>query len=270
MLKSVLPMKSLTGLFFILSFSTFCSQTVKGTITDEDGVSLPAVTVINISADHKTSTAMDGTFSVEASTGDEIRFVRAGYERAAIKASADTEARLHIRLVRAAREIEEVRVPAFTGDLGKDSRAVAKADRGKMVQDAVGLPQPVGKMRERPAEVKQVLLPILVGQVDVQGLYDLISGKARRQKRKYRYDDLQQDIAWIRNRVEDEYFSKQGIPQQRISEFIEFSFAGNSRIRAYIRTKNLSAALMRIDEQIPVFAGRVKQDEKSLNLYDKD
>lgn len=256
-------MKYLTGLFFILSFSPLCSQTVKGTVTDEDGISLPAVTVINISADRKTSTAMDGTFSVEASVGDEIRFVRAGYERAAIKVSAGTETSLHIYLVRAARDIEEVRVPVFTGDLGKDSRAVARADRGKRVQDAVGLPQPVGKMREKPAEVKQVLVPILLGQLNVQELYNLISGKARRQKRKYRYDDLQQDIAWIRSRVEDAYFTRQGIPEQRISEFIAFAFTGNSQIRSFIRAKNLSAVLMRIDEQIPAFTVRLDKDQQA-------
>lgn len=254
-------MKFLTVLFFIFFFNTGFSQTISGTVTDEDGVSLPAVTVINISADHKTYTSTDGAFSVEALPGDEIRFVRAGYERVAVKVMP-AQNNLSIHLIRTAREIEEVRVPVITGNLGKDSRAVARADKGKMVQDAVGLPQPVGKMREKPAEVKQVLVPILLGQLNVQGLYDLVSGKARRQKRKYRYDDLRQDIAWIRNRVEDEYFTRQGIPEQRISECIEFAFSGNSRIRSFIRARNLSAALMRIDEQLPAFIARLHKDEQ--------
>jgi hypothetical protein len=37
-------------------------------------------------------------------------------------------------------------------------------------------------MREKPAEVKSVLLPILLGNLNVQGVYDLISGKARGRK----------------------------------------------------------------------------------------
>ncbi|MFP3802729.1 hypothetical protein, partial [Paraburkholderia sp. SIMBA_027] len=85
-------------------------------------------------------------------------------------------------------------------------------------------PQPVGKMREKPAEIKEVLLPMLLGNLNVQGVYDLISGKARKQKIIYKYEDLQEDIAWIRNRVEDDYFVKTGIPKDKISDFIEFSF----------------------------------------------
>lgn len=256
-------MKPLTVLFFIFLFNTGYSQIISGTVTDEDGISLPAVMVVNITADRKTSTATDGSFSVEALPGDEIRFVRAGYDRVAIKVLPVTPNNISIHLIRTAREIEEVRVPVITGNLGKDSRAVARADQGKLVQDAVGLPQPVGKIREKPAEVKQVLVPILLGQLNVQGLYDLVSGKARRQKRKYRYDDLQQDIAWIRSRVEDAYFTRQGIPEQRISEFIAFAFTGNSQIRFFIRARNLSAALMRMDEKVPAFTGRLDKDQQA-------
>lgn len=109
---------------------------------------------------------------------------------------------------------------------------MAKIDKGKLVEDAVGLPQPVGKMRETPADIKQVLLPILLGNLNIQGLYDVVSGDARRMKRQYKYDDLQEDIAWIRERVEDDYFIKEGIPKERISEFIEFSFLDKPQTRA--------------------------------------
>jgi hypothetical protein len=54
-------------------------------------------------------------------------------------------------------------------------------------------------------------------------------------KRQYRYDDLQEDIAWI-NRVEDEYFTKEGIAE-RISEFIEFAFVNKPQTRTFVRAK---------------------------------
>jgi hypothetical protein len=164
-------------------------------------------------------------------------------------------------MIKIPQEIEEVELQKITGDLSKDSRAVAKVDKGKIVQDAVGLPQPVGKMREKPAEVKEVLLPMLLGSLNVQGVYDLISGKARRQKRQYRYDDLQDDISWIRNRVEDEYFTKEGIPKERISEFIEFSFLTKPQVRTFVKAKNLAGALLRLEETIPLYVERLKKSK---------
>lgn len=248
-------------ILLFLSVNIFSQQKITGRITDEDGISLPSVTVMNISADTKTYTLSDGTFSIDASPDDELRFIRSGFERSSIKASYAIDRYLNIKLTRVAQEIEEVKVAKITGDITKDSRAVAKVDKGKIVEDAVGLPQPVGKMRERPAEIKEVLIPILLGSLNVQGLYDLVSGDARRMKRQYRYDDLQEDISWIRNRVEDEYFTKEGIPQERISEFIEFSFVNKPQVRTFVRAKNLTGALSRMEEAFPIFVGRLKDSQ---------
>lgn len=251
---------SVVLLFSVISM--VLSQTVRGKVTDEDGIVLPAVTVINISSDKKTYTDAAGTFSIDASAQDEIRFVRPGFERMSIRTGQNSSEELDIKLIRTAREIEEVKVPNITGDLTKDARSVAKADKGRAVQDAVGLPQPTGKMREKPAEVKQVLVPILLGQLNVQGMYDLISGKARKQKRQYRYDDLQEDILWIRDRVEDDYFTKEGIPEERISEFIAFSFIAKPQSRTFVKSKNLSGALLSMDEMIPVFKARLQETKR--------
>ncbi|OVE59186.1 carboxypeptidase-like regulatory domain-containing protein [Chryseobacterium mucoviscidosis] len=249
-------------ILLFLFVNGFSQQKISGKITDEDGISLPSVTVMNISADKKTYTGNDGTFSIEiASPDDEIRFVRNGFERSSIKAMYGLNKELNIKLTRIAEDIEEVELAKITGDLDKDSRAVAKTDKGQIVEDAVGLPQPVGKMREKPAEVKQVLIPILLGSLNVQGLYDLVSGDARRMKRQYRYDDLQEDILWVRNRVEDEYFTKEGIPAERISEFIEFAFVNKPQTRTFVRAKNLTGALSRMDEAMPVFVKRIKESK---------
>lgn len=239
--------------------NVFSQETARGTITDEDGVALPAVTIMNVSSDRKSYTDSDGTFSIEADPEDELRFVRSGFERSSIKAKYLLNNNLNIKLVRVAQPIEEVKVAKITGDISKDSKAVAKIDKGQIVKDAVGLPEPVGKMREKPAEVKQVLLPMLLGSLDIQGLYDLISGDARRMKRQYRYDDLQEDILWIRERVEDDYFTKEGIPKNRISEFIEFAFLNNPQTRTFARAKNLTGALARMEESFPIFVKRLKE-----------
>jgi hypothetical protein len=251
-------------LFFIALFLygiVYSQQIVTGKITDDNNINLGSVTVVNISTDKKVYSNSLGEFSIEASRSDELRFVRPGYERVSKRIFADgVDSQIFITLVRIPEEIEEVEVPKkLSGDLSKDSRTVAKVDRGEVVQQAVGLPQPIGKMREKPAEVKSVLLPMLLGQLNVQGAYDLISGKARKQKRQYKYDDLQDNILWVRKRVEDDYFTNAGIPAERISEFIEFSFIIKPQVRTYVKARNLSGVLLRLEETMPVFLQRLKK-----------
>ncbi|ASK32807.1 hypothetical protein CEY12_17185 [Chryseobacterium sp. T16E-39] len=240
----------------------YSQQIVTGKITDDNDINLGSVTIVNISTDKKAYSNSLGEFSIEASRNDELRFVRPGYERVSKRVFADgVNSQIFITLVRIPEEIEEVEVPKkLSGDLSKDSRVVAKVDKGEIVQQAVGLPQPVGKMREKPAEVKSVLLPILLGQLNVQGVYDLVSGKARKQKRQYRYDDLQDNILWIRKRVDDDYFTNAGIPAERISEFIEFSFVAKPQVRTYVKARNLSGVLLRLEETMPAFLGRLKKE----------
>lgn len=248
-------------ILIFFSLNIFSQQKITGKISDDNAIDLPVVTVVNITTDQKVYTNSSGEFAIDASPDDELRFIKAGYERISKRVLTNgANPFLFVTLVKTPEEIEEVQVAKITGDLAKDSKAVAKIDKGEIVEQAVGLPQPVGKMREKPAEVKQVLIPILLGSLDVQGAYDLISGKARRQKRKYRYDDLQQHILWIRDRVDAEYFTKEGIPEERISEFIEFSFLANPYIRTYVKAKNLSGVLLRMEEVIPVYVERLNKN----------
>lgn len=252
----------ITFFLLIFAFNSFIAQqTVSGRITDDDGVDLSSVIVINMSTDQKTSSNTMGMFSIEASPNDELRFVKADFNRVSTRVLINGyNPQLLVTMIPIPRDVGEVKiVKKPTGDLETDSRLAAKIDKGEIVQQAVGLPQPVGKMREKPAEVKKVLLPILLGSLDVQGTYDLISGKARRQKRQYRYDDLQEHIMWVRNRVDNEYFTKAGIPEERISEFIQYSFEVKPQVRTYVKAKNLAGTLLRMEETMPVYLERLKQ-----------
>ncbi|MGH1520620.1 carboxypeptidase-like regulatory domain-containing protein [Chryseobacterium sp. JK1] len=252
--------KALILLGLLCNVFLFSQQTVSGRVVDDNGENLSAVTIINIASDKKVYSNSEGLFSIEANPNDELRFVKEDFKRASVKVLRNGgNYQLLITLFQIPKDVGEVKiVKKLTGDLEKDSRIVAKVDKADQVKNAVGLPEPVGKMRERPAEVKSVLLPILLGNLNVQGMYDLISGKARRQKRQYRYDDLQEHILWVRNRVDNEYFTKAGIPAERISEFIEFSFLTKPQVRTYVKAKNLSGVMLRMEETIPLFLERLK------------
>ncbi|WP_374463215.1 carboxypeptidase-like regulatory domain-containing protein [Chryseobacterium sp.] len=251
-------------LMLLCSIFIFSQQTVTGRIVDDNGENLSKVIVINMATDKKVYSDTEGIFSIDANSNDELRFVKEDFNRTSRRVLTNgTNLPLFITLYQIPKDVGEVKiVKKLTGDLEVDSRIVAKADKGEQVRDAVGLPQPVGKMREKPAEVKSVLLPILLGNLNVQGVYDLISGKARRQKRQYKYDDLQEHIAWVRDRIGDDYFIKAGVPGDRISEFIQFSFLAKPQVRTYVKARNLSGVMLRLEETVPLFLERLKQNQK--------
>ncbi|OBW41562.1 hypothetical protein AB670_02047 [Chryseobacterium sp. MOF25P] len=251
--------KNLAVFFFFLTIYFFGQHKITGKTLSENDMIVASVLVVNISNDQKVYSNSLGEFSIEGSEKDEIRFVKKGYERASRKV-VDVESSMNVVLVRIPEEIEEVEIISTTGDLAKDSKRLTKIDKKEQLQKDIGLPKPPEKPREVPAEVKKVLLAAAFGNVNVQAVYDLISGKSRRQKRWYKYEDVQDDILWIRKRIDDDDFVKDGIPVERISEFLEFSFIIKPEIRSYVKAKNISRVMFNLDEVIPVYVDRLKEN----------
>lgn len=251
--------KNLAVFFFFLTIYFFGQHKITGKTLSENDMIISSVLVVNISNDQKVYSNSLGEFSIEGSEKDEIRFVKKGYERASRKV-VDVESPMNVVLVRIPEEIEEVEIITTTGNLTKDSKRLTKIDKKEQLQKDIGLPKPPEKPREVPAEVKKVLLAAAFGNVNVQAVYDLISGKSRRQKRWYKYEDVQDDILWIRKRIDDDDFVKDGIPVERISEFLEFSFIIKPEIRSYVKAKNISRVMFNLDEIIPVYVDRLKEN----------
>ena len=72
-------------------------------------------------------------------------------------------------------------------------------------------------------------------------------------KAEYRYEDLQENISWRRQRIDDDYFVKMGIPQGKISEFLQFSIGLKPEINQFIKAKNLSKILFILEDTLPVY-----------------
>ncbi len=246
----------------LISVISYAQNIVSGRVLSENGFGLQKVMVVNINTEKKVYSNQNGNFSIEANINDELRFIKENYERGSkVIQNKDFLTPISIQLVRVPIEIEEVNVaPKPTGDLVKDANRV-KIDHSKeILQKEIGLPQPKGIQREKvPVLTKDILLPLLTARLNIDAIYKVVSGKARKMKSLYKYEDMQRNINWITEHNGDEYFIEREIPKEKIREFLEFSILLKPQIAQHIKLNNLSAVNFELENTTSLYLGRLKK-----------
>lgn len=97
-----------------------------GKVTSEDNIEMLDVTVINIRTDERVTTNRDGHFMISGRQGDNLRFIKSGYDRLNIVVTKENVVSpMNITLVRSAQLIDEVEIKkALTGDLKVDTKTL--------------------------------------------------------------------------------------------------------------------------------------------------
>ena len=206
----------------------------------EDEVLIPKTLIVNMRTNEKTYSDSQGSFTISAKMGDEIRFAKEHYKLAKILiTNSDLQI---VRLEKIPQEIEEVRLI---------NKNIAQSQE-EGLRTSIGLPKGPEKPREKPAEaVDDILIP-LIGippTIKIQAIYDVISGKSRRLKRLYKYEDLQEGLAWIRNNIDYQYFADAGIPAEKMNDFLMFALR-DERVLMYMKAKNIGGITVEMDRQI--------------------
>jgi len=230
----------------LISVSIF-SQTISGVIISEESARLPKTMIINISSDQKVFSNDAGEFSINAKMGDEIRFVKENYEREKVIVRNDYF--LTVRLAKIPMEIEEVNI---------ENKKLAEAKKEEL-RISIGLPKGPDKPREKPADAVDDVLKPLIGIppiVKIQAIYDVLSGKSRRLKRLYKYEDLQEGLAWTMNNIDPEYFVQAGIPADKINDFLIFSLR-DEKVMMYMKAKNVGGITVSLDNNINAYLERI-------------
>lgn len=237
---------------------------ISGKTISENNARIPNVEIINITNGQKTRSNSIGDFTISAKVGDEIRFVKLAYERTSKKiVTQDFSQNVDVVLTQVPLEIEEVTILNLSGDLNKDSKKLAKKDKIYDLKKNIGLPEPVGKPRETPADTKRdILMPLLslAPALNIQAIYDVVSGKSRRLKTLYKYEDMQDNINWMKERIPKEYLTEQGISEEKLNEVFEFSLLISPDIKRSIQTKNISKILLELDKAIVLYKEQAKKD----------
>ena len=230
-------------LFYCLCISFFvCSQTISGVVVSEEDHPISKVLIVNMSSNQKVYTDNFGNFSIAGKMGDELRFAKEKYKGERIKINNDF---LKVILQQLPQEIEEVKII---------NKRLAESQEEKLRKD-IGLPKGSEKPREKPADLADDFLRI-PPKVNIQNIYDAISGKSRRLKRLYKYEDLQEGLAWIQNNIDLEYFAEAGVPPEKFNDFLMFSLQ-DEKVLMYMKAKNIGGLTVSLDNHIGAYLEKI-------------
>ena len=233
---------------------------IKGSVLSEEGFYIGNVLIYNMSNQKKTYSDLEGGFMIEGNMGDELRLIKDGYERKSEK--IDNSFFLKVILIKKVFEIEEIKITTLSGNLLKDLKRTKIDNSKEILEKEIGLPKLKGVQRERiPTVSNDVLVPLLFGSIKIDAVYKLISGDARKMKSLYRYQDLQVKVKWIRERIEDDYFTKLEIPTEKIGEFLEFAIRSNPNIVSGIKSNRIETVRYELNSSMDVYLSRLNKKE---------
>ncbi len=205
-------------LFFFLSFILFihthAQSYIFGKIISESGTEMQDVNVVNIRTDEIVVSNRDGHFMISGRQGDELRFIKTGYERLTkIVSQENTESPMNIRLVRQTIQIPEVEIKqGLTGNLKIDSKLYNK-------------PQKVEKLlKEMDRYISQKSDPRILAARPGEFVQPKGEGFSIG-KVKNKWDDVDL-MKYIRASLGDDYFTNLKIEKPLIEHFIYYVFAG--------------------------------------------
>ena len=217
----------------------------------EDEVMIPKVLIVNMTTNQKTYSDAYGKFLIDANIGDEIRFAKESYRLGKIVITSNQFQ--SIKLEKIPQEIEEVKII---------NKRLAESQEEKLRKD-IGLPKGPEKPREKPADAVDDIVKPLIGippTLNFQAIYDVVSGKSRRLRRLYKYEDLQEGLTWIKNNVDWEYFRDAGIEPQKMNDFLMFALR-DEKVLMYMKAKNIGGLTIALDNNIGAYLERITQSK---------
>ncbi|MGG5208798.1 hypothetical protein ACQWU4_07600 [Chryseobacterium sp. MIQD13] len=210
----------LTTFFFI---NANAQNYIFGKVTSEDHSEIQDVTVINIRTTERVLTNRDGHFMLSGREGDELRFVKADYDRLVKKVTKENiESPINITLIRTTILIPEVEIKqGITNDLRIDSKNLSRPKKvEKLIKDIDRYIAQKSDPRILAAKPGEFVQP--KGQGFSIG------------KVKNKWDDI--DLAnYLKAALGEEYFTDLKIEKPQIDHFITYVLAGGFERKSILK-----------------------------------
>ena len=270
-------MKKLLFFVFLACFNLGFSQSkvVIGTVLSDNDVPLVGTLVINLRTDQKAGTNQEGYFLIDAWEGDELRFVRGGFERKEIVVTSDMlKGPLKLYLKPMERLIPEVEIGFKpSGNLRKDiARLETKYDRQVSSLNS-GLNS---YMRTPPTEVIPTnKVPSAfrgpdygAGQMDVGkaigALVSLFSKATKEKPKGVDYADREKFYSKIKAVIDLDFFANMGYRDYDLDRLIAYADKRYSLTKTYHQNFNINAIVGYLKMAAMDFKKIEKRDARSL------
>lgn len=240
----------LLAFFLLFSAFTFAQEYIFGKVVSESNTEMNEVMVLNVRTDEKTLTNKDGHFMIAARNFDELRFVKAGFDRITVKISPQNYSEpLNISLLKSPFPIEEVEIGFHaSGDLKKDVKNLEPSKKTVALNNAMKMymltpPTEVAPILKTPSAFGQP--DYNAGQVNILGVGSAITGLINKATKepltKANYAETQAFFREIKSTIDLSFYYKQGWDEYEIDRFLIYADDNFSLAKKYRKNFNVSA-----------------------------
>ncbi|MDO5615175.1 MAG: hypothetical protein Q4G16_03225 [Cruoricaptor ignavus] len=243
-------------------YLVFAQQTVSGRVVAETGSGLQNVLILNMKTDEKTKTSSEGFFIIKASEGDELRFVKANFERVSIDIKKDYFSQsLVVKLRLVEQKIEEVKITFKpSGKLDKDSRSLDVSQRVASLNQKLSYEMKIAPKQAYPSNRLPSTLPqnsdFSAGTVNLGGLAKALIGVAKRTanpKTEPNYAERQAFYKRVKSSVNLEKYRKYGLSEYDFDRFLAYADNQYHLAKNYRSNFNLAKINFYLDKALRGF-----------------
>jgi hypothetical protein len=240
----------LLAFFVLFSTFTFAQEYIFGKVVSESNTDIQEVLVLNLRTDEKALTDKHGNYMIGAKKYDELRFIKAGFDRIEVKISFQNYSEpLNVSLLKSPYLIPEVEIGFHvSGDLKKDLKNVEPSKKTIALNNAMS-----SYMMKPPTEVSPTLTTpsafaqpnFSAAQLNVLGLGSAIAsliGKATQVPlTKANYAETQAFFREIKTSIDLSFYYKQGWDEEEIDRFLIYADKSYSLAKKYRDTFDVSS-----------------------------
>lgn len=227
-------------------------------LRDNSALYLNQVYVTNLTTLNTVLTNYNGDFSIQATSGDIIRFTSIVTERRDVPTTTTMlNNRNIIELKVAYHDIQEVVISKFrpTGNLRYDVNSLRKEDKAYALKKVIGLPEPKGDGNSPELPMAGFRDGGLT--FNIESIFDMISGERKKKQRYVAYEKMNQSVSQIKNYLGKDYFTRIKIPENLVDNFLQFVYTSEN-IEMYVLSGNLDAIKIPIEKYLPVYQKRLQ------------
>ncbi|GAB2614253.1 SusC/RagA family TonB-linked outer membrane protein [Belliella aquatica] len=123
---------------FALQYGVWAQSSVTGTVTDDSGFPIPGVSILKLRSTVGTVTDLDGKYSINASTGDELQFTFIGFKPQVIPVGSSSE--INVVLEEDLTNLNEVVVIGYGSATKRELTGATSQVKGEAIE-AMNMPR---------------------------------------------------------------------------------------------------------------------------------